>query len=56
MKKYNVENYVRYKEDLKLSMPEGLFWDEYTRDELIIKFMYLVIFNYTTSFWCYDYK
>ncbi len=42
MKKYNVENYVRYKEDLKLSMPEGLFWDEYTRDELIIKFMYLV--------------
>lgn len=42
MKKYNVQNYVRYKEDLKLSMPEGLFWDEYTRDELIIKFMYLV--------------
>ena len=33
MKKYNVENYVRYKEDLKLSMPEGLFWDEYTREE-----------------------
>ena len=62
MKKYNVENYVRYKEDLKLSMPEGLFWDEYTRDELIIKFMYLVensskkIFNYTTSLWGYDYK
>ena len=23
-------------------MPEGLFWDEYTRDELIIKFMPLV--------------
>jgi RNA polymerase sigma factor (sigma-70 family) len=42
MKKYNVQNYVRYKEDLKLSMPEGKFWDEYTRDELIIKFMYLV--------------
>ena len=35
MKKYNVQNYIRYKEDLKASMPEGLFWDEYTRDELI---------------------
>ena len=42
MKKYNVQNYIRYKEDLKRSMPEGLFWDEYTRDELIIKFMPLV--------------
>lgn len=42
MKKYNVQNYIRYKEDLKLSMPEGLFWDEYSRDELIIKFMPLV--------------
>ena len=42
MKKYNVQNYIRYKEDLKASMPEGLFWDEYTRDELIIKFMPLV--------------
>ena len=42
MKKYNVQNYIRYKEDIKASMPEGLFWDEYTRDELIIKFMPLV--------------
>ena len=42
MKKYNIQNYIRYKEDLKRSMPEGLFWDEYTRDELIIKFMPLV--------------
>ena len=42
MKKYNIDNYVRYQEDLKRSMPEGLFWDEYTRDELIIKFMPLV--------------
>ena len=25
MKKYNVQNYIRYKEDLKASMPEGLF-------------------------------
>jgi len=42
MKKYNIQNYIRYKEDLKRSIPEGLFWDEYTRDELIIKFMPLV--------------
>jgi len=42
MKKYNIDNYVRYQEDLKRSMPEGLFWDEYTRNQLIIKFMPLV--------------
>ena len=42
MKKYNIQNYIRYKEDLKRSIPEGLFLDEYTRDELIIKFMPLV--------------
>ena len=42
MKKYNIQNYIRYKEDLKRSMPEGLFWDEYTRDQLIIKFIPLV--------------
>ena len=42
MKKYNIQNYLRYKKDLELSMPEGLFWDEYTRVELIIKFMPLV--------------
>ena len=41
MKKYNIQNYVRYKEDLKTSICnlEGKFYDEYTRDELIIKFM-----------------
>ena len=42
MKKYNIQNYIRYKEDLKRSMPEGLFWDEYTRDQLIVKFIPLV--------------
>ena len=42
MKKYNIQNYIRYKEDIKASMPEGLSWDEYTRDELIVKFMPLV--------------
>jgi DNA-directed RNA polymerase specialized sigma subunit len=42
MKKYNIDNYVRYKEDVKRSMPDGKFFDEYTRNELIIKFMPLV--------------
>ena len=42
MKKYNVQNYIRYKEDLKKSMPEEKFYDYYTKDELIIKFLPLV--------------
>jgi DNA-directed RNA polymerase specialized sigma subunit len=42
MKEYNINNYNRYKKDVKSSQPEGKFWDEYTRDELIIKFMPLV--------------
>ena len=42
MKKYNVKNYIRYKEDVKESQPEGKFYDEYTREELIIKFLPLV--------------
>jgi len=42
MKKYNVQNYIRYKEDLKASMPPDKFYDYYTRDQLIIKFMPLV--------------
>ena len=42
MKKYNVKNYVRYKEDLKISMPVDKPYSFYTRDELIIKFMPLV--------------
>ena len=42
MKKYNVKNYIRYKEDVKISQPEGKFYDEYTREELIIKFLGLV--------------
>lgn len=39
MKNYNIDNYVRYKKDLASSMPEDKPWKEYTRDELIIKFM-----------------
>lgn len=42
MKKYNVQNYIRYKEDLKKSMPSEKFYDYYTRDELIVKFLPLV--------------
>ena len=44
MKKYNVPNYVRYKNDVKTSIAnlEGKMWDEYTRDEMIVKFMPLV--------------
>ena len=42
MKKYNVKNYIRYKEDVKASMPDVKSWPEYTRDELIIKFLPLV--------------
>tara|TARA_R100000734_G_scaffold12617_1_gene9387 strand:- start:364 stop:1131 length:768 start_codon:yes stop_codon:yes gene_type:complete len=42
MKKYNVQNYIRYKEDLKRSMPSNKFYDYYTRDELVIKFLPLV--------------
>jgi len=42
MKKYNIANYIRYKEDLKSSMPEDKPYKEYTRTELIIKFLPLV--------------
>ena len=38
MKDYNINNYNRYKQDIKANQPEGKSWDEYTRDELIIKF------------------
>ena len=42
MKKYNVQNYIRYKEDLKRSMPDEKFYDYYSRDEMIVKIMPLV--------------
>ena len=43
MKKYNVQNYIRYKEDVKASMPDEEFaYFELPRDQLIIKFMPLV--------------
>lgn len=42
MKKYNVKNYIRYKEDVKQCQPQSKMWDEYSRDELIVKFLPLV--------------
>ena len=44
MKKYNVQNYVRYKSDLEtcLKKVNNKEWQDCTRDELIIKFMPLV--------------
>ena len=42
MKKYNVKNYITYKEDVKQCMPIDKEWSAYTRDELIIKFLPLV--------------
>jgi len=42
MKKYNIQNYIRYKEDLKEVMPEYKLFQDYTRKELIIKFLPLV--------------
>ena len=42
MKKYNIKNYVRYKEDVKTSQPEHQELDQYNRDDLIVKFLPLV--------------
>jgi len=42
MKKYNIKNYIRYKEDVKSCMPDDKPYEEYTRDELITKFIPLV--------------
>ena len=42
MKKYNQNNFSRYKQDVKASQPDQKVWHDYKRDELIIKFMPLV--------------
>jgi RNA polymerase sigma factor (sigma-70 family) len=39
MKQYDSNNYSRYKKDLKASQPISKEFSEYTRDELIVKFM-----------------
>ena len=44
MKKYNIRNYVSYKKDVERAVKrlEDKFWNEYTRQELVIKFLPLV--------------
>ena len=44
MKKYNIQNYVRYKEDLKacIKMVKHKAWVDYTDDELKVIFLPLV--------------
>tara|TARA_R100000700_G_C3129735_1_gene115421 strand:+ start:47 stop:799 length:753 start_codon:yes stop_codon:yes gene_type:complete len=42
MKKYNQTNFSRYKQDVKASQPKTKPFNEYTRNELIIKFLPLV--------------
>ena len=42
MKTNNDKNYKRYKKDIRNNQPDNKNWDEYTRDELIIKFLPLV--------------
>ena len=42
MKKYNMQNYIRYKEDLKTSQPIKKDLLDYNRNELIVKFLPLV--------------
>jgi len=42
MKKYNILNYIRYKEDLKTVIPEDKNYQDYTRNEIICKFLPLV--------------
>jgi RNA polymerase sigma factor (sigma-70 family) len=44
MKSYNIKNYIRYKNDVEehiLKLKDKL-WHEYTRDELVVKFLPLV--------------
>ena len=44
MKKYNIQNYIRYKNDIKLAIKRlpNLSLNNYKREELIIKFLPLV--------------
>tara|TARA_R110000823_G_scaffold107851_1_gene226866 strand:+ start:424 stop:1173 length:750 start_codon:yes stop_codon:yes gene_type:complete len=42
MKKYNIQNYSRYKNDVEASMPKSKEWADYSRDELIVQFLPLV--------------
>ena len=44
MKHYNIQNYIRYKKDLEVTLKriENKDWHEYTRDELVMVFLPLV--------------
>jgi RNA polymerase sigma factor (sigma-70 family) len=44
MKKYNIQNYIRYKRDVENAVKrlKSKMWNEYTREELVIKFLPLV--------------
>jgi RNA polymerase sigma factor (sigma-70 family) len=44
MKHYNIQNYIRYKEDLEVTLKRipSKDWKDYSRDELIMVFMPLV--------------
>ena len=44
MKKYNIQNYIRYKNDVKQAVErlKDKSWEEYDRSELMIKFLPLV--------------
>ena len=42
MKKYNSNNFSRYKTDVKSSQPENKHYSQYTRDEMVAKFLPLV--------------
>lgn len=42
MRKYNVQNYIRYKEDLKQSIPKHEAYETLRREQLIVKFIPLV--------------
>ena len=42
MRKYNVQNYIRYKEDLKRCIPKHEAYETLRREQLIVKFIPLV--------------
>lgn len=42
MRKYNMQNYIRYKEDLKKSIPKHEAYETLRREQLIVKFIPLV--------------
>ena len=42
MKKYNIQNYIRYKEEIKALKPKGNIWNYFDRTEVIHKYLPLV--------------